>query len=638
MKLVPKLLEIARESDCEDLAEVERLLTEAAEARQPLIRVIYESALVDENKFVAGLSKWLGLPVWDSFVEQLPAHLREIVPARISLKHHLLPGYKALKAEDLTHTENAEDASDDDEAPKPQTAGPEAIIPSRSSETEAHGAPESDTGAEAEHTFSSAEPMPLICYDPFDIVARQVVAQSVDTPVRWYLATRILVLEGLRQGYGVGAETFDMLLEGRDPEDMAAEIRQETTLLDQDDDEASVIKFVNQIFREALELRATDIHLEPLEDDLRIRYRIDGMLIEVPVPDKIKLLQSSVIARLKIMAHLDIAERRLPQDGRIPLQLQGQDIDVRVAVIPSVNGESVSLRLLTRQSYTLERLNMEKHVRANMNELLEQPNGIVLVTGPTGSGKSTTLYSLLSVLNTEERRIVTIEDPVEYKLSGIVQIAVKPEIDLTFARGLRRILRGDPNVFMVGEMRDFETAEIAIRGALTGHLVFSTLHTNDSVGGITRLIDMGVEPFLVASSVRAFLAQRLVRTLCHECKQPTEYPVHYLQSIGFPKGDGQTLYRPVGCTKCRQSGYTGRMAIYEVCMITERMQDLISASAPPSELKAAALADGMEPLRRYGWKKVLKGETTIEEVLRATTADQAQAEEEEKEHQQMAVA
>ena len=283
-----------------------------------------------------------------------------------------------------------------------------------------------------------------------------------------------------------------------------------------------MVKFVNQIIREAIVERATDIHVEPLENDLRIRYRIDGILHEVAVPPQLRLLQSAIISRLKVMAHMDIAERRLPQDGRINLQAHEQNIDVRVSTIPTVNGESISLRLLSRdqqQSFGFERLDLSPSTDADHEvALLAQPNGIILVTGPTGSGKSTSLYCFLSSINSVQRRIITIEEPVEYRLPGVSQIDVKPEIDLTFAKGLRHILRQDPNVVMVGEIRDVETADISIRAAMTGHLVFSTLHTNDAVGGITRLLDMDVEPFLLASVVKAFIAQRLVRTICPDCK------------------------------------------------------------------------------------------------------------------------
>jgi type II secretory ATPase GspE/PulE/Tfp pilus assembly ATPase PilB-like protein len=381
------------------------------------------------------------------------------------------------------------------------------------------------------------------------------------------------------------------------------------------------MKFVNQILREALVERATDIHVEPLGTDLRIRYRIDGVLHEVPVPQNIKVLQASVLSRIKIMSNLDIAERRIPQDGRINLELGGESIDVRVATIPSVTGETISLRLLGQERFDFERLGLDREMEAKVRELLAHPNGIVLVTGPTGSGKSTSLYTFLSSMNTQQRRIVTIEDPVEHKLHGVIQIAVKPEINLTFATALRSVLRGDPNVIMVGEMRDLETAEIAVRAALTGHLVFSTLHTNDSVGGIIRLLDMGVEPFLIGSSVRAFIAQRLVRRLCPDCKKPDEHAAGYLESIGFPKEWAGSTFGPAGCDSCRGTGYRGRTALYEICLVTPALQDLIQTKAIPSVLRAKAVEEGLISLRSYGWKRVIEGVTSVSEVLRVTAAD-----------------
>ena len=461
----------------------------------------------------------------------------------------------------------------------------------------------------------------LLTCDPFDLDAKQSVGAELPVRVQWIVGSRHDILEGLRKGYGVGAENFDELIEERAELLGKDEMQQEVNVLDEEDEEATVMSFVNQIFREALNERATDIHVEPLEHDLRIRYRIDGGLQEVTVPPNMRLLQSSLISRLKIMANLDIAERRLPQDGRINLELDGSPIDVRVATIPSVNGESVSLRLLRREKFDFEALQFEPELEARIRTLLEMPNGIILVTGPTGSGKSTTLYSFLRELNNDDTRIVTIEDPVENKLDGIVQIAVKPEIDLTFASGLRSILRGDPNIIMVGEMRDGETAEIAIRGALTGHLVFSTLHTNDAVGGISRLLDMGVEPFLLSSSVRAFLAQRLVRTLCPHCRAPADHPDSYLDQIGFPKEGRDGIMAPVGCRQCRDSGFHGRMAIVEVCQITGSIGELITSGATASRIRPAAVTEGMVPMRDYGWTKVAKGQTTIEEVIGATSVD-----------------
>jgi type II secretory ATPase GspE/PulE/Tfp pilus assembly ATPase PilB-like protein len=426
----------------------------------------------------------------------------------------------------------------------------------------------------------------------------------------------------LRRLYGVGADTFEQILEGRDLDYERLETHDEANVIDQDDDEeASVVKFVNQIIRESLEQRATDIHVEPLSTNLRIRYRIDGKLVEVTVPENIKALQSSVIARLKIMARLDIAERRVPQDGRINLQFEGQTIDVRVATVPTVEGESVSLRLLNQEKFSLDKLGMEPFVRKRIESLLHLSNGIILITGPTGSGKSTSLYSFLTEVNHPDRRIVTVEDPVENKLPGVMQIAVKSEIGLTFATALRSILRADPNIVMIGEIRDLETAEIAIRASLTGHLVFSTLHTNDALGGLSRLIDMGVEPFLVAAAVRAFLAQRLVRKLCPHCKQPRELTAAQREEFGIPLDIVGQAYRPVGCDRCRNTGFSGRLAIYEAALITPTIQEMVTHQAPAADIRAQALRDGYVPMRTYGWHKVMQGLTTIEEIISVTATD-----------------
>jgi general secretion pathway protein E len=466
----------------------------------------------------------------------------------------------------------------------------------------------------------------LATYDIFNPVSRQLAGQLLPgKTIQWVLVPRAQLLRAIKSLYGVGAETFDEILKSRGGFDALDE---NTTSMDlnADDPEASVVKFVNQIIREAIFERATDIHVEPLENDLRIRYRIDGILHEVAVPPQLRLLQSAIISRLKVMAHMDIAEKRLPQDGRINLQSSGSNIDVRVSTIPTVNGESISLRLLSRsdeQQFGFERLQLSEKQSALVRGLLAQPNGIILVTGPTGSGKSTSLYSFLSSINSVQRRIITIEEPVEYRLPGVSQIDVKPEIDLTFANGLRSILRQDPNVIMVGEIRDFETAEIAIRAAMTGHLVFSTLHTNDAVGGITRLLDMGIEPFLLASVVRAFIAQRLVRTICPDCKAITGYPVAYLYEIGAIGSGTLEYYKGTGCESCRQTGYQGRAAIFEFCQVTEPLKRLIIEKAPGSVLKKQAIRDGMETLRHDGWRRVALGQTTVEEVVRVTQEDES---------------
>jgi type II secretory ATPase GspE/PulE/Tfp pilus assembly ATPase PilB-like protein len=468
----------------------------------------------------------------------------------------------------------------------------------------------------------------LATFDVFNPVARRLAAQQLPhRKIDWVIVPRGLLLRTIKSVYGVGAETFDEILAstrtyGADHQDKAEDITN-------DDPEASVVKFVNQIIREAIVERATDIHVEPLENDLRIRYRIDGILHEVAVPPQLRVLQSAIISRLKVMAHMDIAERRLPQDGRINLTTGAGAIDVRVSTIPTVNGESISLRLLSRSeslSFGIERLDMsEKQVRT-VQALLTQPNGIILVTGPTGSGKSTTLYSFLTSINAVTRRIITIEEPVEYRLPGVSQIDVKSEIGLTFANGLRAILRQDPNIVMVGEIRDFETSEISIRAAMTGHLVFSTLHTNDAVSGITRLLDMGIEPFLLASVVRCFLAQRLLRTICPDCKTEAAYPIEYLREIGAPIPDDFKFYKGAGCEHCRQTGYRGRTAIYEICTVTEPLRRMVIRKETGTALKARAILDGMDTLRSDGWRRVLRGQTTVEEVVRVTQADENLAE------------
>lgn len=460
--------------------------------------------------------------------------------------------------------------------------------------------------------------------DPFNSIGQQLARDAAGSPVQWVVATHSQLVRKIKDLYGVGAETFDEILENRAVSD-ALDDQFEATDLDEEASDASVVKFVNQIIREAIRERATDIHVEPQERSLRIRYRIDGMLSEAAVPPKLRLLQSAIITRLKIMAKMDIAEHRLPQDGRINLQSAEGNWDVRVSTVPSVNGESISLRLLNQneeQQYALGRLGLDGAHESTIRELLQQPNGIVLVTGPTGSGKSTSLYSFLSEINAVERRIITVEEPVEYRLPGVTQIEVKPEIDLTFANVLRSILRQDPNIIMVGEVRDVETAEIAIRAAMTGHLVFSTLHTNDAVSGITRLIDMGVEPFLLASVVRAILAQRLVRRVCPHCAELRQYPEEELRKIRFPVEQyGTQFYVGQGCEKCRDSGYLGRCAIYEVVQIDDRLHQLIVGKSASSVLRQTALDHGMRTLRQDGWRRVAASQTTIEEVLRITAMD-----------------
>jgi type II secretion system protein E len=429
--------------------------------------------------------------------------------------------------------------------------------------------------------------------------------------------------------YGVGADTLERMIQD-DRIELTPENEGVKKDIEDGDQEASVVKFVNQIIWEAYQDRATDIHLEPMETSLRIRYRIDGVLHQTPVPSYLKRFQASIISRIKVMSNMDIAEKRLPQDGRISIKVKGEDIDVRVSTMPTTYGESVSLRLLMRHSGLtgLENLGLDRQDEVVLTKLITKPHGILLVTGPTGSGKSTSLYAWLHTINSIDKRIITIEEPVEYEMAGINQINVRSEIGLTFAMGLRHILRQDPDVIMVGEIRDRETAEIAIRAALTGHLVFSTLHTNDAAGAVTRLVDMGIEPFLVASSVEGLVAQRLVRRLCPHCKKPRELDHDVLQSMGFPleRLSEGAPHEAVGCEECRNTGFLGRTGIYEIIPISDSIRQLIVARASTTEIRAAAMKHGMRPLRHDGWTKVLRGITTVEEVLRVSEDNEDLAE------------
>jgi len=461
----------------------------------------------------------------------------------------------------------------------------------------------------------------LAASDPFDAAMMNAVRFDAQMPVEFALAPKSEIEKSLKKYYGVGAETLDELGEGE-----ALDLDIVDKEITEDDQEASVIKFVNQIIWEAHKDRATDIHFEPAEDELRIRYRIDGILHQTPMPPQLKRFQAALISRIKVMSGMNISEKRLPQDGRINVRIKGEEIDIRVSTVPTVYGESVSLRLLTRGKIflSLDKLGFAPRDEAMIREIIIKPHGIFLVTGPTGSGKSTSLYAFLSAINSVHKRIITIEEPVEYELKGINQIAVRPEIGLTFAMGLRHILRQDPNVVMVGEIRDMETAEIAIRASLTGHLVFSTLHTNDASSAFTRLIDMGIEPFLVASSVEAVMAQRLVRTICPTCKTGQKVEADFLRKIGFPEDEIGTakFWRGLGCEDCRQFGYQGRKGIYELLIVNESIRPFILNRAPATTIAQKAIEQGMRTLRTDGWTKVKGGETTIEEVLRVTQIEE----------------
>ncbi|MDB6110507.1 MAG: type secretion system protein [Pedosphaera sp.] len=529
---------------------------------ESLVGFIAREQGVAEDVFLQQLAKALGWPYLDLPKLEVPPEARQKIPTKVAFQYSVLP----------THFENGQ--------------------------------------------------LQIVVSNPFDASMLNAVRFDASGPVQFALAPKIEIEKALKKYYGVGAETLDEMSKD-EPLDLLVGEDKEIT---EGDQEASVIKFVNQIIWEAFKDRATDIHFEPAEDELRIRYRIDGILHQTPMPPQLKRYQAALISRIKVMSGMNIAEKRLPQDGRINVRIKGEEIDIRVSTVPTVYGESVSLRLLTRGKIflSLDKLGFSTLEENAIREIILKPHGIFLVTGPTGSGKSTSLYAFLSSINSVHKRIITIEEPVEYELKGINQIAVRSDIGLTFAMGLRHILRQDPNVIMVGEIRDLETAEIAIRAALTGHLVFSTLHTNDAPSAFTRLIDMGIEPFLVASSVEAVMAQRLVRNICPHCKVEQKVERDYLRKIGFPAADLATaqFWRGAGCEQCRQLGYQGRQGIYELLLLNETIRPLILNRSAATTIASKAMEMGMRTLRTDGWNKVKAGRTTIEEVLRVTQIEE----------------
>jgi general secretion pathway protein E/type IV pilus assembly protein PilB len=456
--------------------------------------------------------------------------------------------------------------------------------------------------------------------DPYNMYALDELRTCVNMPVEPVLATRAEINKCIKAFYGVGGEVLQEMVQDTLDVEVIDEARVESTDLDvQMAQEASVVKLVNEILVEAIDQRASDIHFEPFENDFTVRYRIDGVLHYANVPPEIRRFQSAIISRIKILSSLNIAEKRLPQDGGFKIKVHGREIDLRVSVIPMAFGEGIVLRILDKMSVrlSLPELGMEGEVYERFQELIRRPHGIVLVTGPTGSGKTTSLYAALSEIVSPELKILTVEDPIEYYLEGVNQVQVLPKIGLTFARALRSFLRHDPDVVLVGEIRDKETAEVAINASLTGHLVFSTLHTNDSVSAATRLLDMGVEPFLISSSVEAVMAQRLVRTICKHCRE--EYlpdPKQLPKDFEYEKG--MKLWRGKGCRECRRTGYAGRRAVFELLVMDDELRELIVKRASAAAMLPAARKNGLRLLREDGWRLVRKGITTPEEVVSAT--------------------
>ena len=464
------------------------------------------------------------------------------------------------------------------------------------------------------------EPLDTHLIDELRLMLRQTIGTVVATPAE--------ISSASKHYYGIGADTVEQMMIEAESEP-AGTVNLDShagEMLDDSNVDASIIKFVNELLQEAIASEATDVHIEPFESELRVRYRIDGVLHRASVPPNILDFHSSIVSRIKILANLNIAEHRLPQDGKIEATLGGDAYDLRVSILPTPHGETVNIRVLSRKNMflSLTDLGLSGDQFSLFETLIARPHGVILVTGPTGSGKTTTLYACLQKINSHSSKIITIEDPIEYQLHGITQMQVLDKIGFSFARGLRSMLRHDPDIMMVGEIRDSETAETAIRCALTGHLVLSTLHTNDAPSAVTRLIDMGIEPFLLASSIIAAVAQRLVRIICPQCRVEYIPDDEALREIGVTADDarGHTFYRGTGCESCRFTGYKGRTAIYEILPFTGPIRELAMQRAPSSKIKEAGVRLGMRTLRQDGWLRIVEGVTTFEEVLRVAQAEE----------------
>ncbi|MFP4499611.1 MAG: GspE/PulE family protein [Candidatus Hydrogenedentota bacterium] len=462
-----------------------------------------------------------------------------------------------------------------------------------------------------------SDPLNNQLLDDIRLVLKRRIEPTVATPEEILRATKNL--------YGVGADTMERILSNEESQGDVVNLAETTMSANLGDEniDASIIKFTNELILEAVNSDCTDIHIEPFEEELRVRYRIDGVLHQVPVPPSIRGFHSAIVSRVKIMANMNIAEKRLPQDGKILARFGENQYDLRVSILPTPHGETVNIRILSRASMflTLDQLGFLKEDLRQFESYIRKPHGIILVTGPTGSGKTTTLYAALNRLNSLDRKILTIEDPIEYQLRGITQMQVQPRIGFDFGTGLRAMLRHDPDIMLVGEIRDYETAEMAIRSSLTGHLVLSTLHTNDAAGAVTRLTDMGVEPFLISSTMIAAMAQRLVRRVCPNCAVPDEPDTLVLrEEFGVDRDSERDakFRKGTGCDQCRHTGYRGRIAIYEMLPFTPEIKDLTIKRCNSLEIKRSARAQGMSTLRQSGWQRICNGMSTIEEVLRVT--------------------
>lgn len=548
--------------------------------------ILVQQNNITEKQLLAALSIQYDLPYWPKLpLENTESEFTDNVPIQFLKKFNMVPL----------------------ECPNPVTASDCGLAPLNSENAGKQVAP-------AGYVLAINDPLNFHALD--DLVRLMGL-----TDFKLVLAEREAVLSAINLQYDLRRDSAQQLVQDMEENgsDIISEIEETADLLD-DTSEAPIIKLVNHIISQSIKARASDIHIEPYQHSFTVRYRVDGILYDLLTPPK--WIQPALISRIKVMAKMNIAEKRLPQDGRFEVKVGDQNIDLRVSTIPTAFGERVVLRLLNKSGSLLELSDLgfsPKRLKL-IKRLVKSPNGIILVTGPTGSGKTTTLYAILQSINKPNINIITIEDPVEYQIKGISQIQVNPKIDLTFARGLRSIVRQDPDVILIGEIRDKETADIAVQSALTGHLVFSTLHTNDSASAITRLVDMGVEPFLISSSVLAVAAQRLVRVLCDKCKKAYQPSEIYLKSIGVSPEDfdQSRIYKAVGCERCISTGYKGRLGIFEIMVLNEQLKGLILETFDSNLIKNEAVRQHMVSLRQDGIEKVLEGTTTMEEVLRVT--------------------
>ncbi len=567
----------------EDLTEAQKVKTDKG---GHFGEILVAKKIITEKQLLEALSNQYDIPFWSELpLENFKTDFTNQVPIQFLKKYVMVPLISDTRESELA-----------DSLPQLESENTTETLP--------------DPGA----VIALNDPA---CIQPLDDLIR--ILEPYD--FKLILSTKDAILFAINISYDLSRDSAEQLVQDMEEDSSAiiSEIEEKADLLD-DISDAPIIKLANHIISQSVKARASDIHMEPYQDSFKVRYRVDGILYDLLSPPK--WVQPTLISRIKVMAKMNIAEKRLPQDGRLDVKIGNQEIDVRVSTIPTSFGERLVLRLLDKSAslISLSDLGLASDKLDQLGNLVRSPNGIILVTGPTGSGKTTTLYAILSSINIPDINIITIEDPVEYQIKGISQIQVNPKINLTFAGGLRSIVRQDPDVILVGEIRDQETAAIAVQSALTGHLVFSTLHTNDSASAITRLVDIGVEPFLISSSVLAVVAQRLIRVLCRDCKQPYTPDNSTLESIGITPDQFQetTIYRSDGCENCFHTGYKGRTGIFEIMLMDSSLKSLILTTYDSSQIKNAALNLNMVTLRQDGIQKVLKGTSTIEEVIRVT--------------------